>query len=243
MPAVLNQQAAIAEMQKDYVRAEQLAMESFRLFREAGIDWGIAMAYSMLSWVAISRGQNQEARRWALEGLHIVLKYRLWRHAQFILDTVAEIYLWEGHTERSYELLGVLDQQRLKMGQAKDAWSLASEIDLEINLPPNMRAAVERGRAKDYEVALRETIQELSQGTPAPEHSNGHSHPALLDALSERELEILRLVSQGFSNREIADQMVIALGTVKTHVHNIYSKLGVESRTQAIARARDLNLI
>jgi LuxR family maltose regulon positive regulatory protein len=45
------------------------------------------------------------------------------------------------------------------------------------------------------------------------------------------------------SNQQIADQMVIALETVKTHVHNIYGKLGVESRTQAIARARDSNLI
>jgi LuxR family maltose regulon positive regulatory protein len=69
------------------------------------------------------------------------------------------------------------------------------------------------------------------------------SHPDLLDALSERELEILRLVAGGMSNQQIADEMVIALGTVKTHVHNIYGKLGVESRTQAIARARDLSLI
>lgn len=60
---------------------------------------------------------------------------------------------------------------------------------------------------------------------------------------SERELEVLRLVAAGLSNREIADEMVVAVSTVKTHVNNIFRKLGVSSRTQAIARAREMGLI
>jgi predicted ATPase/DNA-binding CsgD family transcriptional regulator len=73
-----------------------------------------------------------------------------------------------------------------------------------------------------------------------------HRQPAnqpLADPLTERELEILHLVAQGLSNREIARELVISLGTVKTHIHNICSKLDATSRTQAIARARDMNLI
>jgi ATP/maltotriose-dependent transcriptional regulator MalT len=62
-------------------------------------------------------------------------------------------------------------------------------------------------------------------------------------ALSEREVEVLRLVARGLSNRAIARELVISLGTVKTHVHNVCSKLGVDSRTQAIAQARELNLL
>jgi len=61
--------------------------------------------------------------------------------------------------------------------------------------------------------------------------------------LSQRELEILKLIEQGHSNKEIAARCVIAIGTVKRHTVNIFNKLGVDSRTQAIARARELDLI
>ena len=65
----------------------------------------------------------------------------------------------------------------------------------------------------------------------------------LIEPLSERELEILHLIAAGYANREIADTLVIALGTVKRHVSNIYGKLGVQSRTQATAKGRDLGLL
>jgi LuxR family maltose regulon positive regulatory protein len=64
-----------------------------------------------------------------------------------------------------------------------------------------------------------------------------------LDPLTPRELEILRLICQGYSNPEIASELVVTLNTIKKHTSNIYSKLGVSSRTQAIARAHDLDLI
>jgi len=66
---------------------------------------------------------------------------------------------------------------------------------------------------------------------------------ALVEPLSERELEVLGLVAQGPSNREIAERLFITVGTVKTHVHNIYGKLGVRGRTQAAARAHELGLL
>ena len=65
----------------------------------------------------------------------------------------------------------------------------------------------------------------------------------LLDPLSERELEILRLIATGVSNKDLAAKLVLTVGTVKWHLNNIYSKLGVRSRTQAVAKARDLGLI
>ena len=66
---------------------------------------------------------------------------------------------------------------------------------------------------------------------------------SLSEPLSERELEVLRLIVAGCSNREIADQLVIAVSTVKWYVNAIYGKLQVESRTKAIARARELNIV
>jgi LuxR family maltose regulon positive regulatory protein len=65
----------------------------------------------------------------------------------------------------------------------------------------------------------------------------------LVEPLSERELEVLGLVAQGLSNREIAGRLFITVGTVKTHVHNIHGKLGVQRRTEAAARARELGLV
>jgi LuxR family maltose regulon positive regulatory protein len=65
----------------------------------------------------------------------------------------------------------------------------------------------------------------------------------LIEPLSQRELEVLRLIAAGLSNQEIADQTYVALSTIKWHIRNIYGKLGVKSRTQAIARAQELNLL
>jgi LuxR family maltose regulon positive regulatory protein len=65
----------------------------------------------------------------------------------------------------------------------------------------------------------------------------------LVEPFSERELEIMRSIAAGRSNQEIAEQLFVALSTVKWHVNNIYGKLNVRSRTQAIARAQRLGLI
>jgi LuxR family maltose regulon positive regulatory protein len=64
--------------------------------------------------------------------------------------------------------------------------------------------------------------------------------PPLVEPLSERELEVLRLIADGLSNRDIAAELIVAVTTVKKHASNIYGKLGVRSRTEAVARARDL---
>jgi len=66
---------------------------------------------------------------------------------------------------------------------------------------------------------------------------------ALAEPLSQRELEVLRLIAAGLSNREIAEELVVAISTVKTHIRNIYGKLDVSSRTQALVKARELKLI
>ncbi|WP_254152060.1 LuxR C-terminal-related transcriptional regulator, partial [Pseudomonas syringae] len=73
--------------------------------------------------------------------------------------------------------------------------------------------------------------------TPSPEAAHGG------DCLSVRELGVLQLIAQGCSNQEISEQLFISLHTVKTHASHINSKLGVERRTQAVARAKTLGLL
>jgi LuxR family maltose regulon positive regulatory protein len=80
-------------------------------------------------------------------------------------------------------------------------------------------------------------LDALEQNAPADEAFS------LRDPLSERELEILRLIASGRSNQEITVHLVIALSTLKTHINRMYNKLGVSSRTQALVRARRLRLL
>jgi LuxR family maltose regulon positive regulatory protein len=82
-----------------------------------------------------------------------------------------------------------------------------------------------------------------AQPASRPPSKISHLKSTLVEPLSERELEVLRLIAEGLSNAEIAARLVIAQGTVKRHINNIYGKLGVESRTQAVARSRELGLL
>jgi LuxR family maltose regulon positive regulatory protein len=86
----------------------------------------------------------------------------------------------------------------------------------------------------------------LAAFTPqaAPPQSNiRHQNSTLVGQLSQRELEILRLIAQGLSNHEISERLFVALNTVKGHNQKIFGKLQVQSRTEAIARARELDLL
>ena len=67
--------------------------------------------------------------------------------------------------------------------------------------------------------------------------------PALIEPLSEREREVLRLMAEGLTNEQIAARLIIALGTVKAHIHNISGKLGAQNRAHAVARAKELDLL
>jgi LuxR family maltose regulon positive regulatory protein len=90
--------------------------------------------------------------------------------------------------------------------------------------------------------------QKERQAAPAPRgseapHPTGDRSKGLFEPLTERELEVLRHVAAGTSNRAIAAHLTVTLGTVKKHLNNIFGKLDVQSRTQALARARELGLL
>jgi LuxR family transcriptional regulator, maltose regulon positive regulatory protein len=89
-------------------------------------------------------------------------------------------------------------------------------------------------------LAVRETAPRFVDGllNSARQHVRSGD-----DALSAREVEVLRLINDGLTNGEIAERLVIAIGTVKRHINHIYDKLAVTSRTQAVARGREMGLV
>jgi LuxR family maltose regulon positive regulatory protein len=80
-------------------------------------------------------------------------------------------------------------------------------------------------------------------GEPAQLPSASAQASTLAEPLTAREIEVLRLIAAGMRNQEIADRLFISLPTVKRHVANAYGKLGVSHRTEAVARANELNLL
>lgn len=101
--------------------------------------------------------------------------------------------------------------------------------------------AIEHDLSPDYARRLLAAFPQ-TDWSPQPDRPTPAA-AELIEPLSDRELEVLCLIDQGLSNSEIAAKLVLSTGTVKVHSHNIFSKLGVSSRTQAVNKARALGLI
>jgi len=120
------------------------------------------------------------------------------------------------------------------------------EMILDFRLQIEKRAQAGRPEATG---ALLAYADRLLAAFPAPDQISlpqskiSDLKSKILAPLSERELEVLRLVAAGLTNRQIAQRIVVAESTVKKHINHIYDKLAVRSRTQAIARARELGLL
>ncbi len=100
---------------------------------------------------------------------------------------------------------------------------------------PGLMEAAQRGVNPEYVGHILAVIRQEGEEKVAS--------AGIVEPLSEREVEVLRLVAAGLSNREIADKLYLSPGTIKTHVHNICGKLGASNRTQAVGFARDSGLI
>ena len=105
-----------------------------------------------------------------------------------------------------------------------------------------LRLTKTRGVALDY---IDELLAAFPETEPVPGVPGRHrqSPSPLIEPLTERERQVLHLLCTGLSNPEIAAELIIATGTVKKHLHNIYGKLGVRNRSQAILRTEELGLL
>ncbi|MCB0082316.1 MAG: response regulator transcription factor [Caldilineaceae bacterium] len=104
--------------------------------------------------------------------------------------------------------------------------------------------AARYGIADDY---FQKVLSALNDVQPEPgqrtAHSDSFAKQPLLEPLSEREVEVLQLIATGHKNQEIADALIVSLNTVRYHTKNLYGKLGVNKRTQAVAKAQALGLL
>jgi ATP/maltotriose-dependent transcriptional regulator MalT len=130
------------------------------------------------------------------------------------------------------------------LGLAEPAGFVRSFLDEGIPMTRLLSAAVTTGTMADYVGRL---LSVVDAGHPKSEHISPRrsAEPQVgppIEPLSTRELEVLRLISQGLSNRQIAQQLFLALDTVKGHNRKIFGKLQVQRRTEAVARARQLGL-
>ncbi|MCC7447314.1 MAG: LuxR family transcriptional regulator [Anaerolineae bacterium] len=132
-------------------------------------------------------------------------------------------------SSNSEKALQVLDQA---LGLAEPEGFVRTFLDKGAPMVELLRRTVAQGLHVSYAMRLLNALGEAATA----------SQP-LIEALSERELEVLRRVAAGYSNNDIAQELVVAVSTVKKHINNIYSKLEVRSRTQAVARARELGLL
>jgi LuxR family maltose regulon positive regulatory protein len=106
-----------------------------------------------------------------------------------------------------------------------------------------LRQAAARGMASDYAGRLLAAFGAEAQRRTGAREQERTPSPPLIEPLSERELEVLRLLTTRLSSTEMAEELVLSVNTVRSHIKNIYGKLNVHSRADAVQRAEELGLL
>jgi LuxR family maltose regulon positive regulatory protein len=202
-----------------------------------------------------------------LPGEHTTL-VRLWlaeekfEAATDLLHRMATTFMRDHRNGRLVEVLmlqaltlfaqGKRDQVLGPLAQALGLGQKGGFVRLFVDEGPAMSQLLQQSRARldtslqPYVDRLLTASGELQTGSVSRATTSplvNRQTKTLIEPLSDRELEVLHLIAAGLSNQEIADQLIIAEGTVKKHIHNIFGKLDVRRRSQAILRATDLGLI
>jgi len=233
----LNGFSHVAFRKGRYEEAKALTEASLAICKQFNILFGILFDTLDLGKITCALGDYAEA------GRHFRLTLKMaadFQSLPFGLNTFVEIavlYSRRNQKERAVELLALALRHpatfRMKVGEGY-LEQLKGELPASI-----FEAAVKRGQSPDVDTTLKAVLADLNEPFPLSESSSEPSP----DALTLREIEVLKLLAAGLSNREIANQLILAVGTVKWYISDIFSKLGVKSRTQAVARAREIGLL
>jgi LuxR family maltose regulon positive regulatory protein len=218
-------QARLWLAQGNLTRAFQWAQES-GLKADDAPDYQHMAEYGILARVLIAQGKLDEAQGLLARLLEVAETSGAIMVVIWILALQASALQAQGEVDQA---LAVLERA---LTLAEPEGYVRTFIDEGAPLAALLRTAASRGVAPDYVGQLLAAFGEAALPSPF-----------LIEPLSERELEVLRLLAAGLSNREIATELFLAVGTVKKHTSNIYGKLSVHKRTQAVARARELGLV
>lgn len=182
------------------------------------------------AWLLLGEHKKVEAELPRL--LHAAENGRRWERVLELL-LIQTVNL--ARQERSNEALAAL-RQALHLGESESFVRVF--LDWGAPLAALLYSILDTGHAAEYVGHLLAEFDTPLSASEAPDVVE-----PVLEPLSERELEVLVLMADGMTNREIGRELVITHGTVKVHAHNIYGKLNVDGRIRAVAKARSLGLI
>jgi predicted ATPase/DNA-binding CsgD family transcriptional regulator len=236
---------SIAERFGNHIEATQYVEQALKLLEELGQASTIADLHRELGVIAFRMGDYVLAVSRYLRSLRILSDLGGFENYLFSsLRDIAQLWSVQGRQERALELAAfILRHPRSLQVHRDEAEKIRHSLRAE--LPPRVFAAVqERGNRIELAALVQELIIELTQLAQQFKVEvalAGSQRPT--GPLTTRELEILRLVTEGLSNRDIATRLFLSFGTVKWYLSEIYGKLGVHGRMQAVTRADDLDLL
>ena len=225
----------------DLAGAARHLEEAERRQRALGFAWGLSRTLCYLGDLARARDDLDAALGHYRESLQLAQKSGVLLRAANALDGVAGVAAARGDAERAVRLYGAAAALREQLGAAVVPWELPGrERDLAVAQaalgPAAFAGAWAAGAALPLEVTVAEALTDASlalaaTGAPPP------ADPAAALGLTPREIDVLRLLAHGHSNREIGEALFISPRTVNFHVTNLLAKLELDSRTAAAAFA------
>ena len=230
----------IAILQHDYERAAALHEEGLALARQAADDFAINVALMQGALVCLSRGEHRRAKALSEEGLALAWRLRMLHPTAAHLNISAALAASERQAIRSARLWGAAETLRETIGAPLSPVERSyfaphtSAVLAELG-EASWDAARAEGRAMTPEQAIEYALETEEAAAPSPE--------ATAPLLSERELEVLRLVAEGLTDPQVAQRLYVSPRTVGHHLGSIYRKLGVPSRAAAVAAAVERGLI